>query len=43
MNDKVVIEIIQHLLKENKELKEQLEITESILHSYLPIIGDESS
>ena len=43
MEDQTAIEIIKHLMQEIKELKEQLEITESILHSYLPIIEDESS
>ena len=36
-------QIIKHLLQENRELKERLEVLESILHSYLPIINDESS
>ena len=36
-------QMIKHLLQENKELKERLEIVESILHSHLPIIEDESS
>ena len=43
MEDQIAIEIIKNLLQENKELKERLEITERILHSYLPIIEDESS
>ena len=44
MQDNIAIEIIKHLLEENKGLREQLEITESILHSHLPIIEkDESS
>ena len=43
MEDQVAADIIKHLLRENKELREKLEITESILHSYLPIIEDESS
>ena len=42
MDEQVAIEMIKHLLQENKELKEQLEIAESILHSYLPIVEDKS-
>tara|TARA_R100001143_G_C3254612_1_gene85025 strand:+ start:149 stop:277 length:129 start_codon:yes stop_codon:yes gene_type:complete len=34
------IEIIKNLLKENKELKERLNLMEEILHSYLPVIGE---
>tara|TARA_Y100000310_G_C19996324_1_gene496405 strand:- start:291 stop:419 length:129 start_codon:yes stop_codon:yes gene_type:complete len=33
-------EIIRHLLQENKELKERLNLMEEILHSYLPVIGE---
>ena len=43
MENQTAMEIIQHLLKENKELKERLDVIESILHTYLPIIEDESS
>ena len=43
MEDQTAIEIIKHLMQEIKELKERLEVTESILHSHLPIIEDESS
>ena len=43
MEDQTAIEIIKHLLTEIKELKERLDIAESILHSHLPIIEDESS
>ena len=43
MTNKAAIDIIKHLMQEIKELKEQLEVTESILHSYLPIIDDKSS
>ena len=35
-------EIIRHLLQENKELKERLNLMEEILHSYLPIIEKEN-
>ena len=38
MYDKAAIDIIKHLMQEIKELKERLEVTESILHSHLPII-----
>ena len=43
MNDQTAIDIIKHLMQEIKELRERLEVTESILHSHLPIIEDESS
>ena len=43
MEDQTAIDIIKHLMQEIKELKERLEVTESILHSHLPIIEDESS
>ena len=43
MDDQIAMEIIKHLMQEIKELKEKLEVTESILHSYLPIIDDKSS
>ena len=35
------IEIIKHLVQEKKDLKKRLDIMEEILHSYLPIIGEE--
>ena len=34
------IEIIKHLVQEKKDLKKRLDIMEEILHSYLPIIGE---
>tara|TARA_R100001594_G_scaffold3559_1_gene13295 strand:+ start:3868 stop:3996 length:129 start_codon:yes stop_codon:yes gene_type:complete len=34
------LEIIRNLLRENKELKERLNLMEEILHSYLPVIGE---
>ena len=43
MEDQTAIDIIKHLMQEIKELRERLEVTESILHSHLPIIEDESS
>ena len=43
MEDTTAIDIIKHLMQEIKELREKLEVTESILHSHLPIIEDESS
>ena len=43
MENQIAIDIIKHLLQEIKELKERLDVTESILHSHLPIIEDESS
>ena len=41
MNSEIFISIIQNLIGENKQLKEQVEVMDTILHSYLPIIGDE--
>ena len=43
MEDQTAIDIIKHLVQEIKELRERLDVTESILHSHLPIIKDESS
>ena len=33
--------IIKHLLSENKELKEEIHLIKSILHSNITILGDE--
>ena len=38
MKNKEYIEIIKNLLQENKQLKEDKDILESILHSHLHII-----
>ena len=35
-------EIVKHLLKENKELKEELDLVKSILHSNITILGEDS-
>jgi hypothetical protein len=35
------IEIIKHLVQEKKDLQKRLNILEEILHSYLPIIGED--
>tara|TARA_Y100000310_G_scaffold308917_1_gene352505 strand:+ start:480 stop:608 length:129 start_codon:yes stop_codon:yes gene_type:complete len=35
------MEIIRHLLLENKELKEEIQVLESILHSNITILGEE--
>ena len=46
MGSNEFIEIIKKLIRENKELKDRIDIMEEILHSYLPIIErkeDESS
>ena len=34
------MEIIKHLVREKKDLKERLDIMEEILHSVLPIVGE---
>ena len=36
------MEIIKHLVREKKDLQERLNIMEEILHSYLPIIGEDN-
>ena len=46
MKSNEFVEIIKNLIRENKELKNRINIMEEILHSYLPIIErkeDESS
>tara|TARA_Y100000310_G_scaffold262793_1_gene272600 strand:+ start:189 stop:317 length:129 start_codon:yes stop_codon:yes gene_type:complete len=35
------MEIIRHLLQENKKLKEEVQVLESILHSNITILGEE--
>ena len=35
------MEIIRHLLDENRELKEEVHLLKSILHSNITILGDE--
>jgi len=35
------MEIIKHLVREKKDLQERLDMMEEILHSYLPVIGEE--
>ena len=41
MKDQTAMDIIKSLVKENKELRERLEVIESILHTHLPIITKE--
>ena len=36
------VEIVKNLLNENKELKEELELVKSILHSNITILGEGS-
>ena len=36
------MEIIKHLVQEKKDLQKRLDILEEILHSYLPIIGEDN-
>ena len=38
MGNNEFIEIIKKLIRENKELKNRIDIMEEILHSYLPTI-----
>ena len=35
------VEIVKNLLNENKELKEELELLKSILHSNITILGED--
>ena len=37
------MDIIKHLVREKKDLQERLNIMEEILHSYLPVIGEDTS
>ena len=41
MKDQTAVNIIKSLVKENKELKERLDVVESILHTHLPVITGE--
>ena len=41
MKDQTAMDIIKSLVKENKELRERLDVVESILHTHLPIITKE--
>ena len=36
------MEIVKHLLEENKELKEELDLVKSILHSNITILGEDN-
>ena len=38
MEDYEFMEIIKHLVQEKKDLQKRLDIMETILHSYIPII-----
>ena len=37
------MEIIRHLLDENKELKEEVHLLKSILHSNVTILGEDNN
>jgi len=41
MDSHEFMNIIKHLVREKKDLQKRLDIMEEILHSYIPIIGDE--
>ena len=34
--------IIKHLVREKKDLQKRLNMVEEILHSYLPIVGEDN-
>ena len=36
------MEILKHLVKEKKDLQKRLDILEEILHSHLPVIGEDN-
>ena len=36
------MDIIKHLVREKKDLQERLDIMEEILHSMLPVIGEDN-
>ena len=40
MDNYEFIDIIKHLIKDKKDLQKRLDLLEDILHSYLPIIGE---
>ena len=42
MDNHEFMNIIRHLVREKKDLQERLDIMEEILHSYLPIIGEDN-
>ena len=35
------MDIIKHLVREKKDLQKRLDVMEEIMHSYLPIIGED--
>ena len=35
-------DIVKHLLEENKELREELDLVKSILHSNITILGEDN-
>ena len=41
MDNYEFIEILKHILKEKKDLQKRLDIMEEILHSYLPLVGED--
>ena len=40
MDNHEFMDILKHLVKEKKDLQKRLDIMEEILHSHLPIIGE---
>ena len=42
MDNNDFMEILKHLVQEKKDLQERLDIMEEILHSYLPIVGEDN-
>ncbi|MAH47756.1 hypothetical protein CMI37_18185 [Candidatus Pacearchaeota archaeon] len=41
MDNYEFMQILKHLVSENKDLQKRLDIMEEILHSYLPVVGEE--
>ena len=42
MDNHEFMDILKHLVKEKKDLQKRLDIMEEILHSHLPIIGEDN-
>ena len=41
MDNHELMEILKHLVKEKKDLQKRLDLLEEILHSHLPVIGED--
>ena len=43
MDNYEFMQILKHMVKEKKDLQKRLDMTEEILHSYLPVIEDKKN